>query len=291
MPQQRDLRGARARRRRLAVQEESENGNVETLSQALGGLTSDAKSERQFNYAWKDAIVESFHLTPAEKHVSSAIASFINMDPDHPWYGTGWASQKTIADRLKLTVRTVNSAFGKLRSLGLIVVEEGAGWKYPGARTATHRFALSSRGLFKLRSIDNFERQLLAAYAYCGDAHGSGRSPTVWKRPPTRGEIKAGKTGNPWPEDKKLLLTSDLCTFHDVDTSPTIVLDVEYRVLCILVGVEGGEEYGRNRLARLSPILLRRYIGGLVDGSFTMRSLREVIACVAQPTCSGATVG
>lgn len=282
MSQLRNSRSVRARRRRLAVHELSENRDVETLNQALLGLTSDAKSERQSVYAWKDALLQSFHLTPAEKHVASAIASFINMNPDHPGYGTGWASQKTIADRLKLTVKTVNSAFGRLRSLGLVVVEEGAGWKYPNARTSTNRFALSSQGLFNFQMIERFESRLLAAYAHCASGHSLGRSGTVWKRSTTRGEIEAEEIGNPRREDGKSVPISRLNTLKDAETSLTTALGVEYRVLCTLVGADAGEEYGNNKLARLPSALLTKFLKCLAEGNFTQRLFYELVACTAQ---------
>ncbi|MEY9525663.1 DNA-binding MarR family transcriptional regulator [Bradyrhizobium japonicum] len=282
MSQLRNSRSVRAKRRSLAVYELSENRGTETLNQALRGLTSDAKSERQFVYSWKDALLQSFHLTPAEKHVASAIASFINMDPDHPGYGTGWASQKTIADRLKLTIKTVNSAFGRLRSIGLVVVEEGAGWKYPNARTSTHRFALSSRGLLNFQRIERFESQLLAAYAHCTGGHSLGRSGTVWKRSTARGVIDAEEIGNPRRVDRKSVPISSLNTLKDGKTSLTTGLGVEYRVLCILVGADAGEEYGNNKLARLPSAQLAKCLECLAEGNFTPRLFYELVASIGQ---------
>lgn len=281
------LRKVRARRRELALEEASENAKPETLDQALGGLTSDAQTERKFNFAWTDAIVQSFHLTPAETHVGSAIASFINMDPANPWYGTGWASQKTIADKLNLTVRTVNSAFQTLRRLGLIVVEQYAGWKYRGARTATHRFALSTRGLSNLRAIDAFERRLLAAYDKCADAESISGYPKVWKRSPQREEIETGKIGNQHPQDRKSFLTTNINTSHEPNHSPTSALVVEYRVLCILIGADRGEEYGRKQLVKLPPTVLRKCTGELADGTFTVRTLGNVLDCLTEAACNG----
>ncbi|MBR0930633.1 helix-turn-helix domain-containing protein [Bradyrhizobium diazoefficiens] len=254
------------------------NREFETLDQALLGLTSDAKRERQFVYAWKDALLQSFHLTPAEKHVATAIASFINMDPDNPGYGTGWASQKTIADRLKLTVRTVNSAFGRLRRLGLVVVEEGAGWKYANARTSTHRFALSSQGLGRFKSIEFFESRLLAAYELCAGGHSFGQTGTTWKRSTAREEIDAGMIGNPRREDENSFLTSRLNTLKDAETSLTTGLRTEYRILCILVGAEAGEEYGNSQLARLPSTLLPELLKLLACGEFTLSLFNRLLA-------------
>ncbi|MGM4870722.1 helix-turn-helix domain-containing protein [Bradyrhizobium sp. 956_D2_N1_5] len=276
------MRKLRARRRKLALEEVSEHAQPETLNQALAGFSSDAKRERLFNFAWIDIVVQSFHLTPAEKHVASAIASFINMDPAHPWYGTGWASQNTIAHKLNLTVRTVNSSFRTLRRLGLIVVEEYAGWKYPMARTATHRFALSSRGIRNLRAIDSFERRLLAAYIKCDDPESSGRCAKVWKRNPAREEIETDKMGNQRPQDRKSILTTNINYPYEIDHSPTSPFEVEYRVLCILIGADEGEDQGRKQLAKLPASLLHKYVGDLADGTFTVRSLQNASSCITE---------
>lgn len=267
-------RTIRARRQKLAREELSSIVKPQTLNEAVGWYSPDVTATRKAIFDWKKAIVGSSHLTSAEKLVAGQIASFINTDAQNDWYGTGWASQKTIAQKVGLTVRTVNSAFQTLRRLGLIVVEEGAGWRCREARTATNRFALCHYGLIRLFSVDRFERRLLAAYAECRKSQGADRAARLWE---ARGESEAGEIGNPSAQDRKSVLTININDM-DVSTHPLpIDLELEYRVLCILVGAEDGEEYGRGRLSKLPLTLIDEYVRALAEGRFTSASFWRLL--------------
>jgi Helix-turn-helix domain len=111
-----------------------------TLAVAMEALPIEKKAFNRVRYRWDDIVRGLPLLTSAEEKVGLQIARYINQDPQNPGYRTAWAGHKKIASKTNLTRRTVISSITKLKQLGLIAIEQGAG--VPGLGGWTDRYTL-----------------------------------------------------------------------------------------------------------------------------------------------------